>query len=97
MAEDAPFMSNEYLKKKIKTGINAGIGAMAMPSAEAETAGKEFSLGIKAARLKAEDEAATAEGKRLAAMPEQVSVAKPYTNADGTPFTREQMRKSLGR
>jgi len=35
--------------------------------------------------------------KKLAKKVKPAPKKKPYTNPDGTPFTREQMRKHLGR
>jgi len=85
--------SNEWIKKKLKQGAEALITPLAQPSKESNAAGEKVNAEIRARR----DAAEVVEGKRLEALKPVAPKQKPFTNPDGTPFTREQMRKHLGR
>lgn len=85
--------SNDWLKQKAVRGAEALITPLAKPSKDSDAAGVKFSKDV----AKKRDAVERAEGKRLKTLPEPVKKQKPYTNPDGTPFTREQMRKHLGR
>ena len=85
--------SNEWIKKKLKQGAEALVTPLAQPSKESNAAGEKVNAEIRTRR----DAEQAAEGKRLEAMKPVTPKQKPYTNPDGTPWTREQMRKHLGR
>ncbi|HLA08466.1 MAG TPA: hypothetical protein VJ022_13540 [Anaerolineales bacterium] len=83
--------SNEWMAQKAKEGATKVLEAFTKPSVVSDAAGAAVAAEVRKKREAAE----TAEGARLKNLP--APKKKPYTNPDGTPFTREQMRKHLGR
>lgn len=88
-----PTKFEEHVATPIKEAVGKAVSAMTQPSKASNAAGERFNQELRA--RSAEKEAA--EGKRLESMAPAPKKPKPYTNPDGTPFTREQMRKHLGR
>ena len=88
-----PTKFEERVADPIKKAAGKVVSAMTQPSKASNVAGEKFNQALRAKA--AEKEAA--EGRRLGAMKPASPKQKPYTNPDGTPFTREQMRKHLGR
>ena len=89
----AHYATGGEVLEAVGSGVGKVFSAVSQPSKESDAAGDKYSKELKAER----DKKAVAEGKRLEAAPAPVKKQKPYTNPDGTPWTREQMRKSMGR
>jgi len=88
-----PTKFEEHVAAPLKKAAGRAIDAVTQPTKASNAAGEQFNAELRAKR----DAAQAAEGKRLESMTPAPKKQKPYTNPDGTPWTREQMRKHLGR